>query len=299
MDMIERTAPLQITRPGPRTRLCFWDPVTDRFFPLKKGEITLGKGSDCDIVLSHPTVSRRHARIRLLEDGCTVHDRGSCNGLWMNRSRVENVEVGLHDVFFLGANPLVVTTVPLPQRAPVIRGIDFLTRNQEFHGVINTASTVARTSHHILITGETGTGKEWMARHIHLGSLREKESMISVNCGALARDLLESELFGHTRGAFTGAAGSRAGLIASARGGTLFLDEIGELRPEHQAALLRFLENRTYRQVGSDRETVSDARLITATHANLPALAAAGDYREDLMYRLMEIRIHLPPLTQV
>ena len=293
---LDKTAPLpRRTTPG-TDGLFLWDPLTDRFFPLRRGPLTIGKDPSCEIRLSHATVSRRHARILGGAGEHAILDLDSNNGTWLRSVRVDRSRVELHDVVVLGGNPLVVTREPAADSVSPPWLASFMTRNRELSRLLQTADKIARTPHHVLITGETGTGKEWMARFLHERSTRSRAPLVPVNCGAIARDLLESELFGHCRGAFTGAAEARGGLISQARGGTLFLDEIGELRPDHQAALLRFLENRTYRPVGSDRELTSDARLVAATHANLPHKVRDGLYREDLMYRLTEMQLDLVPL---
>ena len=148
----------------------------------------------------------------------------------------------------------------------------------------------------ILLTGETGTGKEVAARYLHLRSRRAEQPFVAVNMACLPRDLVESELFGHARGAFTGAAQRKPGLFEEAGHGTLFLDEVAELPMEHQAKLLRALETRTFRPVGETRERVFEARLVTATHRRLADEGAAGRFREDLFYRLQVLPLELPPL---
>ncbi|WP_027858326.1 sigma-54-dependent transcriptional regulator [Marinobacterium jannaschii] len=157
-------------------------------------------------------------------------------------------------------------------------------------------SKVARTDATVLIQGESGTGKELAARAIHEQSQRANAPMISVNCAAIPETLIESELFGHEKGAFTGASTSRSGLIEAADGGTLFLDEIGELPMEAQARLLRFLQEGEIRRVGSVQPKQVDVRLIAATHRNLKALAKKGEFREDLYYRLYVMELKMPPL---
>jgi two-component system NtrC family response regulator len=157
---------------------------------------------------------------------------------------------------------------------------------------------VAPTDATVLILGETGTGKELVARSVHEQSGRRHEPFIAVNCGALPENLIESELFGHRKGSFTGAEDNREGLFQVADGGTLFLDEIGELQKAMQAKLLRVLESGEIRRVGENVPTSVDVRIVCATHRDLPAMVAAGDFREDLMYRINTFEIRLPSLRE-
>ena len=162
--------------------------------------------------------------------------------------------------------------------------------------IAETVERVAPSMATVLLLGETGTGKEVVARAIHLRGTRREEPFVAVNCAVLKGELLESELFGHEKGAFTGADRMRPGRVETARGGTLFLDEIGEMTPALQAKLLRLLQEKEYERLGSDRTLRADIRLIAATHRDLPAAIEAGTFREDLYYRLKVISITIPPL---
>jgi two-component system response regulator PilR (NtrC family) len=156
--------------------------------------------------------------------------------------------------------------------------------------------TVAKTSSTVLVTGESGTGKELVARAVHYNSLRREQPFVALNCGAVPETLLESELFGHMRGAFTGADSTKKGLVEAAERGTIFLDEIGEMNATMQVKLLRVLQERRFRRLGGTDEIAADIRVIAATNQDLPRLVADGRFREDLYYRINVIQLHLPPL---
>ena len=164
--------------------------------------------------------------------------------------------------------------------------------------LLTEAGRIARFDVPVLIEGETGSGKELLARYLHDRSPRRRQPLVAVNCGAVPDELLEAEFFGHARGAFTGADSARAGLLEAADGGTLFLDEVGEMSPRGQGLLLRALQEREFRRVGEIRLRRSDFRLVAATHRPLAELAAAGRFRSDLFYRLSVVRLRLPPLRE-
>jgi two-component system response regulator PilR (NtrC family) len=169
-------------------------------------------------------------------------------------------------------------------------------RSEKMLAVFKLIEQIARTDSTVLVTGESGTGKEWVARAIHFYSLRRDRPFVALNCGALPETLLESELFGHMKGAFTGASVNKKGLIEAAEKGTLFLDEIGEMTPLMQVKLLRVLQERKFRRLGGVEELEAANRVIAATNQDLPKMVADGRFREDLFYRINVIPIHLPPL---
>ena len=164
--------------------------------------------------------------------------------------------------------------------------------------VLDLIPRIAATGSTVLITGESGTGKEQVARAIHYNSPRREGQFVSINCGALPDELLESELFGHMKGSFTGATANKKGLFEAADGGTIFLDEVGETSPAMQVKLLRVLQERKIRRVGATSEIEVDARVLTATNQDLDAMVAGKRFREDLFYRINVIPIHLPPLRE-
>ena len=179
-------------------------------------------------------------------------------------------------------------------QSPALSGL--ITRDPEMQRVCRTVEKVAPSSATLLLLGESGTGKELLARALHDLSPRKKERFVAINCAAIPETLLESELFGYEKGAFTGAAKLTLGRIETANGGTLFLDEIGDLPVSLQAKLLRFLQERVIERIGGRQEIAVDVRIVCATHQSLKDQIAAGKFREDLYYRLAEITLEIPPL---
>ncbi len=179
---------------------------------------------------------------------------------------------------------------------PALRGI--IGRSPSMVELYKLISRVAQVDSSVLITGESGTGKELVARTIHYNSARAEKPFVAINCGAIPEELLESELFGHVKGSFTGAIANKAGLLQVARGGTVFLDEVGEMSPALQVKLLRFLQDHIFRQVGGTEDIEVDIRTIAATNKEPARLIRAGAFREDLYYRLNVISIEMPPLRE-
>ncbi len=173
---------------------------------------------------------------------------------------------------------------------------EIIARSEAMQHVLDLARRAAASEATVLITGESGTGKERVARHVHDLSARSAGPFIAINCGALPENLLESELFGHAKGAFTGASRERRGLFEAAGGGTLFLDEIGETSPPMQIRLLRALQERRVRPVGANEEVAVDVRVVAATNRDLGAMLSDGSFRTDLFYRLRVVPLELPPL---
>lgn len=171
-------------------------------------------------------------------------------------------------------------------------------KNPQMRGVLESASKVAKSNLNVVLLGQTGTGKEVLARAIHNMSDRADGPFVAVNCGAIPEGLQESELFGHMRGAFTGAVRNRIGMFSEAHGGTIFLDEIGEVSLSLQVKLLRVIETGGFRPVGSEKEKVVDSRVIAATNRDLASLVEMGRFREDLFYRLSVATLTLPPLSE-
>jgi len=177
-------------------------------------------------------------------------------------------------------------------------GPSIITQDTAMQRLLEMATQIASADTNVLITGESGTGKELLARYIHDHSHRREHHFQAINCGALQEELLANELFGHEKGAYTGAGEARPGLIEAADGGTLFLDEIAEMTPGMQVKLLRVIQEREVQRLGSTRAIPVDIRLIAATHRDLRDAVASGHFREDLYYRLDVVRLHLPPLAE-
>jgi DNA-binding NtrC family response regulator len=274
-------------------------PDEGREAPLD-GPVRVGTAPDNDWQLTDQHVSRHHAAFAIAAGRVVVKDLGSLNGSFLDGSRVMEAEVPLGAAVRLGPHT-VVTVQPrwhvreVPPSTKQAFG-SLLGRGVAMREVFAILERVAPTDVPVLIEGETGTGKEVTARSIHDASPRAGGPYVVFDCGAVPRELAESELFGHKRGAFSGAVADRAGAFQRAHGGTIFLDEIGELPLELQPKLLRVLETHEVRAVGDDVVRKVDVRLLAATNRDLHAEARRGRFREDLLYRLDVVRMRLPPL---
>jgi transcriptional regulator with GAF, ATPase, and Fis domain len=263
---------------------------------------TVGSADGADLVIASPTVSRAHAELTLVPEGVRVRDVGSRNGTFYLGQRIveavlapsATIRLGSVDVSFaVDAGGLA----SLPEYAqPAYRGVlgPSGAMRRLFAVLVRLEGSLAP----VLLEGESGVGKEVVAKAIHDGSGVAGGPFVAVNCGALPRDLVASELFGHKKGAFTGATESRRGLFDAADGGTLFLDEIGELPLELQPHLLRVLETGEVRPVGSDAGHRVKVRIVAATNRDVDEEVRAGRFREDLLYRLGVVRLRIPPLRE-
>jgi DNA-binding NtrC family response regulator len=265
--------------------------------PLRDGQrLELGRHAEWlgPGVLDDALVSRRHVAIERRGLSCVVRDLGSHNGTFVNGVRVETAELGLGDLLTVGGVVLLYHEGPpfyVPPRHATLAGV-----GHALGELVQQIEVAARRADlTVLVVGETGVGKEVVARALHDAS-GAAGAFVAVNCGAVAGGVVHSELFGHERGAFTGATERRSGLVHQAQGGTLFLDEIGDATPELQVSLLRLLEQREYRAVGSDRSVVTDARFVAASHVDLADAVARGRFREDLHARIRRFVVEVPPL---
>jgi transcriptional regulator with GAF, ATPase, and Fis domain len=263
--------------------------------------VRIGSMSSNAIALSDTTVSRRHAEVVRVAEGVLLRDLGSTNGTFVGPVKVREVYLTPDTRFRVGQTELVFAPADevidvLPSEEPFFENmVGGSLAMRELFGLL---ARVAPTELTCMVTGETGTGKELVSRALHNRSRRSKKPFVVFDCGAVSESLVESELFGHERGAFTGAVASRPGVFEMADKGTVFLDEIGELPLELQPKLLRVLEQREVRRVGSGTTRQVDVRVVCATNRNLRDEVAAGRFREDLYYRLAVVELHLAPLRQ-
>ncbi|WP_428261457.1 sigma 54-interacting transcriptional regulator [Haliangium sp.] len=267
----------------------------------QSNKCSIGAHPSCDLVLDDPTVSRFHCEIVMGEQGAKVLDLGSSNGTLLDGVRVVEAFLKLGSLLRLGRSVVRFQHLGKRNRVSLSERGEFgilVGRSVVMRATFAMLERAARTDITILLEGETGTGKSAAARSLHAESPRKDGPFVMVDCGAIPGTLLDSELFGHERGAFTGADSTRVGAFEEASGGTIFLDEIGELPLELQTKLLSVIENREIRRVGSNQHRRIDVRVIVATNRDLRAEVNAGRFREDLYYRVAVIKIELPPLRR-
>jgi DNA-binding NtrC family response regulator len=281
---------------------------------LPRGKpIQIGRSEDSDIQIDHPSISRRHAQLLVGPPVC-IQDLRSANGVRVGRCPLEPlvltpvepgvaIELGavlavVHRPSMLPPGTVQKRAAPEPEieRPSLLPGGPMLVRDPVMEEVMDLVRRVAPSELSVLLTGETGVGKEVVAEVVHRGSRRAEGPFVCINCAALAESIAESELFGHEKGAFTGALGARGGVFEAGHDGTVFLDEIGELSPGLQAKLLRVLETREVMRLGSVVPRRVNVRFVSATNRDLRAEIAAGRFREDLYFRLNGICIDIPAL---
>ncbi|MEM6789594.1 MAG: sigma 54-interacting transcriptional regulator [Myxococcota bacterium] len=274
-------------------------PDAGRVVDVDDRPLEVGSDAACDLVLRDDTVSRRHLRLSPAPDGLSVEDLASRNGSFVQGARFERIWIGFGTEITIGRTGLkllpreerIDTDPSTNARYGALRG-----QSEPMRRLFGLLDRVAERATTVLIEGETGTGKELVAEEIHRHSPRASKPFVVFDCGAVSHELIGSALFGHERGAFTGADAPRAGAFAAADGGTLFLDEVGELPLALQPALLRALDKGQIRRVGTDRYRAVDVRVVAATHRDLRQEVRDGRFREDLYFRLAVVRLRLPPL---
>jgi two-component system response regulator AtoC len=267
-----------------------------------RGELLIGRTAQAQVSIPDASVSRKHALLRIANTGWSIEDLGSANGTTVNNEDLEPnkpcpirpgdvIQVGDVAILIRGPQPPVLKEKEKkPGETPPVILADSM---KSLYALID---KIAPATVNVLILGETGVGKEVVAQTLHKRSPRNPKPFVGVNCAAFTETLLESELFGHEKGAFTGADKTKPGLLEDANGGTVFLDEVGELPPGFQAKLLRVLEERQVRRVGSLQSKAIDVRIIAATNRNLDEEVLKGSFRKDLFFRLNGFTLTIPPL---
>ena len=269
--------------------------------PIISDALTIGSDPDCEVILPDRYVSGKHVTLARNEQGYLLRDLDSTNGTFIAGTRIVEAVLLPGDEFVVGRTKLRLDyEVDRVEVAPYKedRYCGMVGHSDKMRRIFSLIEKIAHTKATVLIEGQTGTGKELAARALHQRSPRSSGPFVALNCGAIPGDLVESELFGHIKGAFSGASADRKGLFELADCGTLFLDEINELPPMLQPKLLRVLEQSTFRKVGGEREIQVDVRIVAATNQDLKSASESKQFRNDLYYRLAMIKINLPPLLE-
>ena len=274
-------------------------PSRGKRLEIVSGAATIGSGAENPLVIDDKAVSRMHCEVRVRPFAISLRDSGSTNGTFVEGVRVRDVDLPAGAIVRLGGSafrvevgdePAFLTLSDRSELGLLVGG------SMEMRRVYSLLERVSPTDSTVLLQGETGTGKDVAAQTIHMLSRRSAGPFVPLDCGAVPANLFESELFGHVRGAFSGATADRQGVFEEAHGGTLFLDEVGEIPIELQPKLLRALETKTVRPVGGNRAKPVDIRVVAATNRPLAQAVNDGTFREDLYYRLAVVDVMLPPL---
>ncbi len=277
-------------------------PATGRAYPIPSDRpFIVGSSPEASLPIDDDTVSRLHLELRSHGRWVRARDLGSTNGSFHEESRFRELDLYPGAVFRVGRTELRLLAASEPSPLPPSESTAFgamLGRSVAMRRVFAVLERAARTDATVLVTGETGTGKEVVAESLHQASFRRDRKLVVVDCSAIPANLIESELFGHVRGAFTHAESDRLGAFREADGGTIFLDELGELPLELQPRLLRVLETQRVKPVGSDQQHPIDVRVVAATHRDLEGLIRERKFRSDLYFRLAVVRVHIPPLRE-
>jgi transcriptional regulator with GAF, ATPase, and Fis domain len=301
---------VQSTRAGPqhetaryeRTRVSVTKgPDQGRSIEAAGRTLRIGTAPTSDLVLRDDTVSRNHCEVELTESGFRVRDPGSTNGVRLGAVRIYEAAFTAPVELVIGETTLTITPLSeseARERTTAARYGDLVGTSRRMRELFAELERYAPTNLSVLLEGETGAGKDLVAESIHRTSGRADGPYVVFDCSAVAPTLIESELFGHERGAFTGAVGERPGVFEEADGGTLFLDEIGELPKDLQPKLLRALEKREVKRLGARKSREVDVRTIAATNRNLLSEVARGNFRQDLYYRIAASVLVVPPLRE-
>ena len=272
-----------------------------RTFELEQPTVVVGRDPQSSLVLDDPSVASEHFRLQREEDGWVLHDLGSPRGTLVDGQRVQRawlkpgMQIRAGDVTLkFSSQKTALRVSPSPAR----RFGQLVGDSVVMREVFTLLGSISPTEATLLVVGETGSGKGALARSVHQMSKRTRGPFLLVDCGAISETLIESELFGHERGAFTGAEKQRIGLLEAASGGTLFLDEIDDLPLELQPKLLRALADRAFQRVGASSPIKFDARIIASSKKDLWTQVQQGRFREDLFFRLSVFTVHLPPLRE-
>ena len=289
-----RTQRLQAAAPNDRSKSA-WLNYNQQWYELSSSlGFSVGSEIDNDLIIQDEYVSAYHFKIINRDGRWQIIDLHSTNGTRVSGLNIRNAELRSGIYIELGqAKIRFYEQLPSSSTA-----YGLIAESKSMQGVLRLVERFADSREPVLVLGESGTGKEGIARAIHYSSCRAEQPYLALNCGALAASIIESELFGHVKGAFTGAVTDKKGAFEAASGGTLFLDEIGELPLELQPKLLRVLETQTVRRVGSNHEKSIQTRIVAATHLNLKEAVEEGRFREDLFHRLFVLSISIPPLRE-
>lgn len=305
-DITDATRPSRVSqeptmrRMGRITLRVLSGPTAGKTVVISKSRIIVGRSRTADLTLDHASVSGAHFELRVESHGVEIRDLQSTNGIRVGQTMVFHAVLGPGAVVSAGeceVQLVAVGEIEVPVFANGRLGA-MLGSSRAMREIFAQVERLARTPLDALVTGETGTGKELVSQAIHSLSNRSTKQYVTLDCGTLARGLVESAIFGYRRGAFTGAEADSAGFVENANGGTLFIDEIGELPLDLQVKLLRVLDRREVVRIGETRPRSVDIRVIAATNRDLEKMVADGQFREDLYFRLSRARVELPPLRK-